>query len=94
MHHKTVLVFLFLFFLTVFFFASPSRGCSVRSECNVYCSNAAGQVVDNQTCTDQSGIGYSGSCECYTDAENDGYAHCHSHCSSTTGQDKFCDQLL
>jgi hypothetical protein len=89
MNRNIFLTLIFSLTAILFYFVSPSSACGVKSICNVVCYNASGQEVGAQSCTDQTTF-YSGSCECYTDYDNSGFAYCHSHCSSTTGQDTYC----
>ena len=88
MSQKIVLVAVFTLSVGLFYFVSPSWGCGVKSTCVIQCYNSSGQQIGNNVpCSD---FDTAGSCECYTDAGTNGTAGCHSHCTSTTGQDEYC----
>lgn len=85
MLQKGLLAISFFAAASFFYIVAPSWGCGVQSKCAIYC------VGSQVTCND---VAYTpGSCECFTEPSNNGYAYCHSHCSGTTGQDTFCDEL-
>jgi hypothetical protein len=89
MSQKIVLVAVFSLSVGLFYLVSPSRGCGVKSTCEIQCYNSSGQPIGTpKSCYDS--VTSTGSCECYTDYETNGTSGCHSHCSISTGQDTFC----
>jgi hypothetical protein len=92
MKRRVLLGLLFSAAAGLFYYVSPSAGCGVTSTCYVNCYTA-NLHLRTASCTDSTRIKYGGSCECYTAYDHSGFGYCHSHCSSTTGQDTFCSYL-
>jgi hypothetical protein len=90
MIRKIMFSVLFVISASLFYFVSAAWSCGVTTKCIITCYNASGvQIGEPESCYDATQAIHT-SCECDTEYNGTNQAACHSHCSSTTGQDTFC----
>jgi hypothetical protein len=86
---KIVLAAVLVLTASLSYLAFPSRGCVVTTQCTIICYNASGQQIGAPESCYDTALGPH-SCSCNSTYSNTGLTACHSHCTTSTGQDTFC----